>query len=124
MTEFNCKFCNRPMQVSLLEYKSNSYCNKCFDERADTQPVDATTLNSIEFMGEVIPLDNIITPQEKAIELYNKFYILYLHPNSINFRQEAAKKCALVVCNEVLGHMGADRGYAFWSEVKEEIEKL
>ena len=30
----------------------------------------------------------------------------------------------LVTCNEVLGYMGADRGYAFWTEVKQEVENL
>ena len=30
------------------------------------------------------------------------------------FGKELAIKC----CDEVLGYMGADRGYAFWSEVK------
>ena len=33
-------------------------------------------------------------------------------------------KCALICCNEVLGYMGADRGYEFWTNVKQEIEKL
>ena len=35
-----------------------------------------------------------------------------------------AKQCALIVCDEVLGYMGADRGYEFWTEVKQEIQKL
>jgi hypothetical protein len=35
-----------------------------------------------------------------------------------------AKQCALIVCNEVLGYMGADRGYEFWSQVQEEIQNI
>jgi hypothetical protein len=29
-----CKFCGNEMNVSALEFKSNSYCNNCFDYRA------------------------------------------------------------------------------------------
>jgi len=29
---------------------------------------------------------------------------------------------AIECCNEVLSDMGADRGYAFWSEVKFQID--
>ena len=64
-----------------------------------------------------------MTPKEKAEELVNKYYngddLLY---ETLSFIQ--AKQCALITVNEVLGDMGADRGYAFWSEVKQEIEKL
>ena len=44
------------MSVSFLEYSSNAYCNKCFDERADSKPIDKSRLNTFEFMGDVIPL--------------------------------------------------------------------
>ena len=37
---------------------------------------------------------------------------------------EISKQCALITVNEVLGYMGADRGYTFWEEVKKEINKL
>ena len=59
MTQFHCKFCNRPMAVSFLEYRSNAYCNKCFDERAASKPIEKSRLNTFEFMGEVIPVSNI-----------------------------------------------------------------
>lgn len=36
MNKHRCKYCRREMNVSSLEYKSNSYCNICFDERART----------------------------------------------------------------------------------------
>jgi hypothetical protein len=35
-----------------------------------------------------------------------------------------AKRQAIETCNEVLGFMGADRGYSFWVEVKQELEKI
>ena len=67
-----------------------------------------------------------MTPKEKAEELVEKFKnvkpvglsdctVIYLL---------GAKQCALIAVNEILGDMGADRGYAFWTEVKQEIEKL
>lgn len=65
-----------------------------------------------------------MSAQLKAKELYNKFYLLYSHPNSVSIRHQLAIQSCLIVCDEVLGHMGADRGYEFWSEVKKEIEKL
>lgn len=46
------------MDVSFLEYSSNAYCNKCFDERADSKPIDKSRLNTFEFMGDKIPLSN------------------------------------------------------------------
>ena len=69
-------------------------------------------------------IDNFIS-QEKAKELFGKF-AMYLRAN-LMYDEEAdedAKQCALIVCNEVLGYMGADRGYAFWTEVKQEVENL
>ncbi len=32
--KFKCTYCNRVMQVTLLEYKQNNTCNSCFNERA------------------------------------------------------------------------------------------
>jgi len=69
MKQFHCKYCNRPMAVSSLEYRSNSYCNKCFDERAASKPVAKSSLNTFEFMGEVIPMSNansITKPYKKS----------------------------------------------------------
>jgi len=65
-----------------------------------------------------------MTPKEKAIDLYNKFYNYESHMNSVEVRHLTAKGFALICCNEVLGDMGADRECAFWTEVKQEIEKL
>lgn len=58
MKQFYCKYCERPMAVSFLEYRSNSFCNVCFDERAASKPVTKSRLNTFEFMGDVIPLSN------------------------------------------------------------------
>jgi hypothetical protein len=67
-----------------------------------------------------------MTPQQKAKELIEYF----LNPGQIKLSDYSriylptAKQYAKKVCSEVLGDMGADRGYAFWIEVKQEIEKL
>jgi len=66
----------------------------------------------------------VMTPKDKAKELYNRFYSMYAHPNSVEERNRIAKESAIIVCNEVLGHMGADRGYQFWDNVRDEIKKF
>lgn len=58
MSQFHCKYCSRPMAVSFLEYRSNSFCNMCFNERAASKPIIKSILNTFEFMGDVIPLSN------------------------------------------------------------------
>jgi len=67
-----------------------------------------------------------INPKEKAKLLVETFE--NLNPPKLSDYSKiyypTAKQCALIVCNEVLGYMGADRGYKFWTEVKEEIQKL
>jgi hypothetical protein len=65
------------------------------------------------------------TPEEKAEELVEFFmnveppkmsdYSRLYRPTAILF----AKK----VCDEVLSDMGADRGYMYWSKVKEYLDK-
>lgn len=59
MRKFHCKHCDRPMAVTFLEYRSNSYCKMCFEERAASIPELKSELNTFEFMGDVIPLNNI-----------------------------------------------------------------
>lgn len=65
-----------------------------------------------------------MTPQEKAQELVFKFYPHVKWKMGQQDVKERAKECALICCNEILGHMGSDRGYRFWTEVKLEIETL
>jgi len=58
-----------------------------------------------------------MTPQDKAIQLFKSYL-------NVGMGDGWAKQCALIACNEVLGYMGADRGYEFWMAVKLEIAKL
>lgn len=58
MKQFLCKYCNRPMAVSFMEYRSNSYCNKCFNERAASKPIQIDRINTFEFMGESFSLSD------------------------------------------------------------------
>jgi hypothetical protein len=66
------------------------------------------------------------TAEEKARKLIYKFYhilsnngsfISTKNPDELRYNQSV--NFALIVCNEVLGDMGADRGYLFWSDVKD-----
>jgi len=66
----------------------------------------------------------MLTPQEKAVELYNSYFDLGRDFTRGVSMKEFAKQCALICCNEVLGYMGADRGHQYWTEVKAEIEML
>jgi hypothetical protein len=59
MSQFSCKYCGRPMAVSYLEYRSNSYCNTCFNDRAASKPIEKSRINTFEFMGDVIVLPKI-----------------------------------------------------------------
>ena len=63
-------------------------------------------------------------PKEKAEELYWKYYHNVEHYLLQKDEHEVVKQCALICCDEVLGYMGADRGYEFWTEVKEELLKM
>jgi len=65
-----------------------------------------------------------MTPEQKAVELYNRYFDLGRDFTRGVSMREFAKECALVCCDEVLGYMGADRGHSYWMEVKEQIEKL
>lgn len=66
----------------------------------------------------------MITAQEKAVELYTKYEQLGRDFTRGVSMHEFAKQCALICCDQVLSDMGADRGYSYWTEVKEQIEKL
>lgn len=71
-----------------------------------------------------------MTPKEKANQLIQRFYFSlpnngsFTGINNVHSRWEEGIKCALICCDEVLGYMGADRGYEFWMSVKEEIQKI
>jgi len=59
-----------------------------------------------------------MTTKEKAKELVDKFSLVGLQ------QRNEGIQCALIAVDEILGYMGADRGYNFWQEVKIEIEKI
>lgn len=72
-----------------------------------------------------------MTPKEKAIELYNKFYNTSSHPHHIESRKDNAKQCALIAVDEILKAVdNPDETYLmkhsveYWSQVKQEIENL
>ena len=64
------------------------------------------------------------TPEEKGEELIE--YFLHTHSNKLSdysrVEYPTAILFAIKVCNEVLSDMGADRGYAYWSGVKEYLK--
>lgn len=66
----------------------------------------------------------MLTPEQKAVELYNRYFDLGRDFTRGVSMKEFAKECALICCNQVLSDMGADRGYQYWTAVKAEIEKL
>ena len=65
-----------------------------------------------------------MSPKEKAIELLDNFRLNVIDYEGSGMNAFDAKQCALIVADEVLGYMGADRGTEFWLEVKSEIKKL
>ena len=63
-----------------------------------------------------------MTPKEKAEELVDKF------DTAMEFYTPArfAQQCALIAVDEILNTEVGDtvKGYEYWEEVKQEIEKL
>ena len=59
-----------------------------------------------------------MTPKEKAAKLYSDAYNRWCYELSHEKNVSIAKNICEYICNEVLGDMGADRGYEFWTEVK------
>ena len=76
-----------------------------------------------------------MTPKEKALELYNKFFreVPFLSlTDDANADSNAAKECALIAVDEILieypnqcpkDSYEMERNL-YWQEVKKEIEKL
>ena len=68
-----------------------------------------------------------IQAQEKARELID-FYRTYIRMADkygyLTSDDEIylAKQCAIKPCSEVLSDMGSDRGYEFWTDVKQAIQ--
>ena len=63
-------------------------------------------------------------PKEKAIELYNKFYMLECKIETYTTADtEYSVQCALIAVDEILNLLPlANRDY--WIQVRKEIEKL
>jgi hypothetical protein len=74
-----------------------------------------------------------MTPTEKALELLNKFSV---HTKAFNDNSgwiidiNSTKECALIATNEIIDTLyeyhydSASGSYEYWTEVKQEIEKL
>ena len=64
-----------------------------------------------------------MTPQEKAIELYNKFYGIPLYIKNV-------KQCCHIVVDETIRVASDESNYdgsvtkLYWQQVKQEIDKL
>lgn len=65
-----------------------------------------------------------MNPKEKAEELLKNMQSAEDLYGNYPMCYETAKQCALICCDEILGYMDSDRGYAFWTEVKEELLKM
>lgn len=59
-----------------------------------------------------------MTTKEKAQQLYRDAYTRWCYELSHEKNVLTAKSICEYICNEVLGHMGADRGYEFWTSVR------
>ncbi len=71
----------------------------------------------------------MISPQEKAKELFSKYQNIYLTEDSIGIDDELAKECALIAIDEIIKikllWFQKDTEYLdFWKEVKEELLKM
>lgn len=72
-----------------------------------------------------------MTPQEKALDLVDKFRIISYGKHSLPTKNKA-KQCALIAVNEVISsnphsnplNTNVESTTDFWQEVKQEIEKL
>ena len=67
-----------------------------------------------------------MTPKEKAIELYNKFYSTSSHPHHVESRKYNAKQCALIAVDEMIevAKSLTMETQEWYEEVKQEIENL
>jgi hypothetical protein len=76
-----------------------------------------------------------MTPKEKAIEIYDNFYLLQQSATDENgvwfisaLNKGLAKKCALIAVDEIIDLLwnthNTENQYRFYKEVKTEIEKL
>jgi len=66
-----------------------------------------------------------MTPKERAVELFKKFYCMPNNSKSRikNIEFDTAKKCALIAVEEIIKETDWTEA-SYWKEVKQEIEKL
>ena len=62
-----------------------------------------------------------MTPTQKAEQLYTQAYSRWALELSHDKNEVIAKDISISMCNEVLGDMGADRGYEFWTSVRKTL---
>jgi hypothetical protein len=70
-----------------------------------------------------------MTPKEKALELYNKFYGVKDGLGKYPMCFDTSKQCALIAVDEIINCTKNGLGVTvyskeYWEEVKKEIEKL
>lgn len=63
-----------------------------------------------------------MSPQEKAKELFDKYYIICQEYTEEIQCSIQAKQCALILVHEIIPRIGAYSNY--WQEVKQELHKL
>lgn len=69
----------------------------------------------------------MLTPKEKAEELFNKFYYAKDQDGFHSMNKHRAIECAIIAVNEILNINSVDKDYElsnYWNEVLEEINKL
>lgn len=73
-----------------------------------------------------------MTPEEKALELFNKMYNVDCNDDADSMQYSHAKKCALIAVDEIInelielsnGEFTFIHKVEYWNQVKHEIEKL
>ena len=63
----------------------------------------------------------MMTYKDKARKLYRDAFMKWCYELSHDKNVATAKNICDYICNEVLGDMGADRGYEFWCDVRDHI---
>lgn len=89
-------------------------CNDCGEVFEGNMPVEL-------FITKTINAE--LTPKQKAQQLYTRAYSRWCFELSHEKNYITAKDIAVNICNEVLGYMGADRGYVFWNEIRDILRK-
>jgi hypothetical protein len=68
-----------------------------------------------------------MTPKEKALDLYWKYYNRIEHTLSEEYSKHETflcKQCALIAVEQILEIIFSDYDWQYWNEVKQELEKL